>query len=1129
MLNYQDLISRLGEQQKIKIVSDIVSLDDSFFAEHKIPKLKIGYVKNYLEEMFPKPSVLVNSFDKKLWKEIAYKIAIKMKNDGVNFAISFGPKPKLRPLSSEISEDVFVSVEMSAIFAREIMREGLVVGLDDCYLVDKDLKWIDKNPSKTFIAEFFVKPYIEVIKRSGCFAIITPNKNLGGKYSGVNKNLQKTVVDEINKEHKAFLVSLETSASETVKDICDKIITFKGSETKVLAAVKDGLSLETEFKNGYIDIDQIDIEISKGHVITLSMLDEAVDRTLDFLYTCNTFTRTGYTLLKREELLKISKESVFKSTVILKSNKKLLPFKKVKNVAIVGDIASLQQLDGSSIFEKLSSKTDIKFNFQFIKGYDLNKDRSDDLLLEIDKKAIISNRVVVFLGLNDTLGAKYSKMDRGELPANQKALISKLLAYRDKVVIVLSSEYQVGIDFIKDFSCVIYSPIKAVTVADCLYDIFLGNYRPNGKIAHTLIDNYERRYLLKNRECKNLGALLGYREYVSIDKPTNNHFGYGLTIGKTKYKRAKVRKGVVKVKLKNKSKVAIDKVVQVYIGLKDNKELLQPKYTLQAFERVYIKPKKRATVKIAINIPYAYLDGKYKALDSEYEVYVGESCQNVAKIGKIKKQGKELDCCPNLDWLNGELDSKNLHEYYASISNVKEENYMLEAKREKMKRSKKNLTIALGSIIMAIAIFMFNSISQLGAIFLNVVAGILCVDAVVFFVIDIIERNKAYKLELKKIDDANKKLFSDAIDIKTFDADKMFNDEFDTVVEISEAKEEKHVHSEEDEFKHVNKSLSLNKAIEDFMACANEKGVSIDKESASLFFSSLVSSKLIAIDNLDSKCFDKFMASASKYFSTSKYVDNVQDAFSYSLVKHLDNGSTIKSQVISGLEQAVKNKDKIYLIGLDNVRFNTLKEYFEQFEKFIANPKSEHNYVLIENESYKIPENVWFVVNVSNEENIKTLDIELARGISINSLNVKDCEPSVASKQYALFTYQQLDYLATKSVETLAATEETWKKFDKLENFAIDLSKSQFGNKMFRAVEKQIAILLEAENTLIETVDLVLATKIIPFMLIELKEFNLKNEGFVEFINNVFGDANVTYTHSKTERYIHYSTVEENV
>ena len=46
------------------------------------------------------------------------------------------------------------------------------------------------------------------------------------------------------------------------------------------------------------------------------------------------------------------------------------------------------------------------------------------------------------------------------------------------------------------------------------------------------------------------------------------------------------------------------------------------------------------------------------------------------------------------------------------MSNIRENNYMLEAKRDKMKRTKKNLIVALGSIVMAVAILMFNSLSK---------------------------------------------------------------------------------------------------------------------------------------------------------------------------------------------------------------------------------------------------------------------------------------------------------------------------------------------------------------------------------------------------------------------------------
>ncbi len=1137
MLNYQNIISSLKDEQKIEFIADIVSLDDSIFSVHNIPKIKVGYVGDYCKELYPKPSVLANSYDRKLWEDVARQIALKMKLDGVNFAVSFGPKPKLSPLSvSEVSEDVYISVEMSSIFAKELGKAGIIVGLDNCYLSKKDLTWIDSIPNRRFIAEAFVKPYLEVFKRSGACVLISHSTKLKGSYKDVNDNLQNTIINELNKYAKAFLVCVNSSNEDTVENINKEIICIKGSRALITSSFKDGVKLEEDLKNGTIDRELYDNEISKGNYLTSRLLDEATDRALEFLFLSSQISSTGYTLTKDEEELLLSKQSVLKSTVLLKRNDELLPLKNGAKISIIGDIAMKVQSDGKSLAGKLKEKIESSCKIKvesLLRGYDISKNRSESLLSKVDLKVKYSDLVLVFLGLNDKLGLEYSKNNRGILPANQMALVNELLHYKEKVVIVLSSEYLVGAKFLEEFSCVLFMPLSQNVASEALFDILTNKYSPNAKLSTTLYDSFEKEYLKKAHDLKKgkkVGPLFGYREYVSVDLPIKYHFGYGLSFNETKYKRLKVKDGKVKVKVKNKSKIAIDKIVQVYVGL-NNKTRVEPRYTLCGFERVHLKPRSKKAVTIEVTMPYTYFNDEFIVFNYEYNVYAGNSSKTANHIGKIKKSGNVLDCKPNLEWLTSFSDTENLVDYYESISNIRENNFMLEAKREKMKRSKKNLIVALGSIVMAIAILMFNSLSHLGALFLNILAGILAVTAIAFFILDINDRNKAYKLERKRIDDANKKLFDDAQKILNFDADKMFKDEFDSVsVNKEEEKiEPSKVHEEEDLFKYVDKNLTISEAVENYVACARERGVLIDKASASSLFASLVSSKLLFVDSMDPNEFDKFIFATSEYFGTYKYLDYAYED-TYTLEYVDENGNLYRSNMLFALEEAVKNKEKIYIVGIDNVKLYGFNNYFEPFKKYILNPKNENNSIKVGEKTYKIPENVWFIVNVSKEENVANLDRELSRSVTFNTIKFTELEVNGAYSNFPLFTYQQLLYLADKTVESVAVTEDVWKKFDKVESFISELNGSQFGNKMFRQVERQLAILVENENSINEAVDMVLSSKIVPYAFIELKDFNLKNEGFIGHIDSVFGEENVTYAHSKIETYSYnYNLQLENV
>jgi hypothetical protein len=352
----------------------------------------------------------------------------------------------------------------------------------------------------------------------------------------------------------------------------------------------------------------------------------------------------------------------------------------------------------------------------------------------------------------------------------------------------------------------------------------------------------------------------------------------------------------------------------------------------------------------------------------------------------------------------------------------------------------------------------------------------------------------------------------------------MFNDEFKDETSTKEEKvEDKKVKSEEEDLKFVNKNLNFSQAISNFISSASENGVIVDRASATTLFASLASSRLIVVDNMQSDNFYKFLNVASNYFGVPSFVDYVYDEYPFSYEHVGENGATIKSNVINAIESANKNKEKIHLIGLDNVKISNFKEYFEPFNKYILNPKKLTKGVVLGSSTYDIPNNVWFIINVSSQDNIKNFDLDLARGICVDSFSVLDNEVQSEKKEYPLFTSQQLNYLATKTVESVVISEEVWKKLDKFESFATELNGTQFGNKLVRAIEKHVAILAENDNTVNEAVDMTLASKIAPFMFIELKEFNLKDEGIMDALDKAFGEDNVTYAHSKMENYSYYS------
>lgn len=161
-------------------------------------------------------------------------------------------------------------------------------------------------------------------------------------------------------------------------------------------------------------------------------------------------------------------------------------------------------------------------------------------------------------------------------------------------------------------------------------DVLFGDYNPAGRLPVT--------FYASDADLPDFGNydMPGHTYRYFQGKPLYP-FGHGLSYSKFKYRRARLRDGVLRIPVKNASRLDGDEVVQVYVKRADDTD--GPIMSLRGFKRVNIKARKRAVVEIPMSAENIDLfnpeTGRMEAGSGEYIIYYGGS-SDISKLRKLR-------------------------------------------------------------------------------------------------------------------------------------------------------------------------------------------------------------------------------------------------------------------------------------------------------------------------------------------------------------------------------------------------------------------------------------------------------------------------------------------------------------
>ena len=1105
MFDPNHIISRLTEGQKIRLLTDIQSLADPEFKALGVPRVRCIAAQEISGGDYPAPAVLARSWDKALLSDIAEDNCRSLAETGIDHVFLPEAKARLTAFGRGLSEDPVFAGDMVGACLEGANRAGLSASIAGYGFLEQDTAALGGDPTARMKYTFMDMPYAHALKKGNCVAI-------------VNETGDKISLDQ----DFGRVLCRYADGPNTVKTIEDGQICIEGSAPALQSALHKYRRLKTAIQHGQATTSELLAACADGSAMSEEVLNEAVRRLLEFAHTCSEHTPSSEgQAAAHDELV----ARALRSSVILLENRpvdpkaeedpkklaktrRFLPLKKGSaDICLLGDMIAVGGASAEDATKLLQEAGHTVIGYA--KGYDRVAERNDHLLEEAVRLASTAKTVIVFLGIDEDREKRWEKNGRITLPANQLALCDELSRMNKNVIAVMSSGLVPDMSFLTSvpypFAAVLWAPLDAPGGLAAVVDILTGKSNPSGRLPVTLCAREACPEVF--REDRPIGPFVGYRYFDSMGYGAMYPFGHGLSYTSFTYSHLKVSDGQVTFTVTNTGKRAGTEIAQIYVGA-EGSAVLRPKKELMSFARVELAPGKKQTVTVPLELPAIRTEeGTLVTENARYVISVGASVSDIRLQASLTAGQDQLPS-----------DGERIEDYLSSVSNIYTQHYTMEAECTPMK-SLRNILFGIAALILAISVKVYDIQTAADTFFLDIIAGVLAAGAVLMFVLEIIDKVKQNAAERAKMESFNAAALAQADAISVPSSEELFAAE--DAREFAQAYADNvATTAAEDEFDlyaEVDKKLTFGDAAAELIVLAREKGIILSETTAKSIFAAISSSNLIVVRDMSDKHFEALIALLGEYFACHTEVDTVDESYrSESDVLFTGDGfySTVPRNALNSLLAAQHEPGKIHLAALADVDPATMSSYFVPFARFAHAPKS--GYVINckggygEDVSYRIPENLWFVLNLKKGVPVGSLPDYVAEIATVNSWSFDMTgNTSETHSEFRHFGYGQIEYLCDRLRSNFEVDEDTWKKIDRLEAFGARYGEFHIGNKLWLGMELYMAVLMSQDVAEPTARDEALAVKLMPSLISVLSgKIPRDDRGLGETLDAIFGEDN---------------------
>lgn len=658
-MKYKKIIDNLSLEQKTSLMSGKDFWQTMDIDEFNIPKMflsdgptglrkqavggdHLGLNESVKATCFPTSASMANSWNPLLAETMAALLGAEAVAENVNVVLGPGVNIKRNPLCGRnfeyYSEDPYLAGKMSSAFIRGVQTHGISACVKHFAANNQEYRRmsIDSVIDERTLREIYLQPFEMAVKEGQTKSIMASYNKLNGTYTNENKHL----LDDILRKEWGF------------KGI---VISDWGGLNDRVSALKAGAELEMPTTGGETNQDLVDAV--KNNILDEKILDEAVDRLLDVVFSTDQALKDSSAKFDVELHHLMARKAAEESMVLLKNEEHILPLKATDQVAIIGDFAQKARYQGTGSSGVNPSKLDhvidaINENDFQVVGFEQGFKRFGKKSNKLQKRAVAlakkADIVMLFLGLDEN--SEIEGLDRSNilLPKNQLALLDAVYQVNQKIVIVLSNGSVIDMSFDHKAKAILDAYLPGQAGARAILDLLTGAFNPSGKLSETYPLAYEDIPSSKNfpglentveyRE----GIYVGYRYFDKVNKPVKYPFGYGLSYTNYTYSELKVSEKDVRFKITNDGSMTGKEIAQLYIGKKDSK-IFRAKKELKGFakEKIFSGDTKEIIIPFD-DYSFRYFNvhtNKFEIEPGIYQIYIGASIEDIRLQGEISVKG----------------------------------------------------------------------------------------------------------------------------------------------------------------------------------------------------------------------------------------------------------------------------------------------------------------------------------------------------------------------------------------------------------------------------------------------------------------------------------------------------------
>ena len=228
-----------------------------------------------------------------------------------------------------------------------------------------------------------------------------------------------------------------------------------------------------------------------------------------------------------------------------------------------------------------------------------------------------------------------------ELPRAQREEVAGLSAAGKRIVFVNFSGSAMGLlPETERCEAILQAWYPGEAGGTAVADVLFGDCNPSGRLPVTF---YRSDSDLPDFEDYDMASGHTYR-YFKGDPLFA--FGHGLSYSRISYSRARVWRGELVLRLRNRSRIAGDEVVQLYVRKHGDDE--GPRLSLRSFRRVHVPAGKSVTVRIPLDeqvfATYDEASGELRATPGRFTLYYGASSdrRDLKSLGISKRRYQKL-------------------------------------------------------------------------------------------------------------------------------------------------------------------------------------------------------------------------------------------------------------------------------------------------------------------------------------------------------------------------------------------------------------------------------------------------------------------------------------------------------